>query len=147
MAAIKVVPNVGKSYFMAQIIKASKVAIDSNATVHLFISNITPARTDVLTTYSAHEATYVGYANQGAGVWTDLGIDANFYDTWQGPVLTWQASSSSGLPQTIYGYYIVASDAATLLVVETFAPSIVLAASGDGFTVQPTLSGASIFGN
>jgi hypothetical protein len=147
MAATKMVPNVGKSYFMNQICKAGKVQLDSNATIHLFVSNITPARTDVLSTYSAHEASYGGYASQTLGVSTDGGIDSNFYDTYSWPALTWQATSSSGLPQTIYGYYVVASDAATLLWVCTFAPSITLSNSGDGFTVPVTLSGASIFGN
>jgi hypothetical protein len=147
MAAIKVVPNVGKSYFMNQIMEAGKQKVDGNATIHLFVSNITPSRTDTLSTYSAHEASYGGYAAQTLTTWTDGGIDANNYDTWTGPAITFQATSSSGLPQTIYGYYVVAGDGTTLLWAETFAPAITLSNSGDGFTVTPTFSGASIFSN
>lgn len=147
MAAQKNVPNVGKSYFMAQIVEASKVKIDGQATIHLFVANVVYARTNTLSTYSPDEATYIGYAAQTLSGWSDGGIDSNNYDTWTGPTVTFQATSSSGLPQTIYGYYVVASDAATLLWVCYFAPTITLSSSGDGFTVPVTLSGASIFNN
>ena len=147
MAAVKFVPNVGKQYFMAQIMEASKVKVDGQATIHLFTTNVAIARTNVLTTYSASEASYGGYASQVMSGFSDGGIDANFYDSWSGPIITFQATSSSGLPQTIYGYYVVASDAATLLWVCYFAPVITLSASGDGFTIPPSLSGASIFDN
>lgn len=145
--ANKMVPNVGKTYFANQLVLANKVAINGNATLHLFISNITPARTDVLSTYSAHEASYGGYSAQTLSGGADGGIDANFFDTWTFNTLTFQASSSSGLPQTIFGYYVVASDGVTLLWVEQFAPSITLSNSGDGFTLPPTFSVASIFNN
>ena len=147
MAALKEVPNVGKIYFMNQLNLANKQAVSGNATLHLFVSNITPSRTDVLSTYSAHEASYGGYAAQTLAGGADGGIDSNNYDTWNFTTQTFQATSSSGLPQTIYGYYVVAGDATTLLWVCTFAPSITLSNSGDGFTIPPTLSGASIFGN
>jgi hypothetical protein len=139
----KIVVDTGKSYFGAQIVEASKVKLDANVKIHLFVNNYTIIETTVLANLT--EASYGGYAAQTATGWTDGGIDGSDRDTWTGPALTFQATSSSGLPQTIYGMYATDSGGTVLLWAENFSPTITLASSGDGFTVTPQFSVGSIF--
>jgi hypothetical protein len=141
--ANKIVFDAGKSYFGAQIVEATKVKLDGNAKIRLFSNNHTIGETDVIGTFT--QATYGGYADQTATGWTDGGIDANDRDTWTGPKLTFQATSGTNLPQTLYGYICIDSGATVALFGENFAPAITLSAVNDGFNVQPTFSVGSIF--
>lgn len=141
--ANKITFDAGKIYFANQIILGNKVAISTNAKLRLFQNNHTCVEADVIGNFTA--ATYVGYADQVLSGAVDGGIDGNDRDTWSFTALAFAATSGSGLPQTIYGYIVIDSGATVALYGENFAPAITLAASGDGFTVPPTLSVGSIF--
>jgi hypothetical protein len=141
--ANKICFDQGKVYFGNQINLANKVALNGNAKVRLFSNNHTLGETDLIGAFT--QATYGGYADQTLAGGTDGGINGNDRDQFNYTTLTFQATSSSGLPQTLYGYVVIDSGATVALYGENFSPSVTLSASGDGFTVTPTLETGSIF--
>lgn len=100
-------------------------------------TNITPAVTDTLSTYSTAEATFTGYTaggvtltravgastwNTPAGTGTSIDAGGNAKSTYGSAAQSWSATSA----QTIYGYYIVDPTASVLICGEAFASSISL---------------------
>jgi hypothetical protein len=141
----KIVFNSGKVWFGQQLMEGSHTIIDGEVKIHLFTNNIVLARTTVIGSFV--EAAYGGYAAQVMSGWTDGGIDVNNYDTWNGPLILWQATSSSGLPETFYGYYVTDNGNTVALWGENFAPVQTFSNNGDAFSIPTTFSLASIFNN
>lgn len=141
--ANKIVVDTGKIWLGTICQSAGHASLNGSAKLHLFMNNYTIIQTSVLANVT--EATYGGYAAQVLGTAVDGGIDANDRDTWTYPTLTFAATSGASLPQTIYGYYVTDNGSTTLLWAMNFSPTIVLAASGDGFTITPQFSYGSIF--
>lgn len=98
------------------------VAADAGAwRLGLYTNNHVPTQADTPADYTP--PTFSGYAMQAIAGWnaaawfggTDVHVVATAYNTWQ-------PSSSSGLPQTVYGVYL--TDGGTdLLAAEKFAAS------------------------
>lgn len=135
-----VVPTSGESKFL------SWITATANTTLKLFSNSYTPSATDTAGNYT--EATFGGYSAQTlyTNGWQTPTIDSNNHavSTYSVPgqtapyPLNWNVTSA----QTIYGYYVVASDG-TLLFAEAFAAARSLQ-SGDSLQLTPQLTLQSI---
>lgn len=104
--------------------------------LRLFASSHTPAVTDTLTTYTAIEASFTGYAAKtltrsvSGTTWatpaaTGSTIDPtnhNSYSTYGSAAQSWSATSA----QTIYGYFWSGVTSGVGLIAEQFASSVAL---------------------
>ena len=106
------------------------------ANVHLCKSNITPAASDVLATYSAQESDYSGYAAQAAA-W-GIPITATGVSSLPG-VGQMHQHNGGGTSNTIYLYYVTDNTNADLLWVEVFASSKSMAAVADIIQFVPRM--------
>lgn len=138
-----IVVDTGKTYLSKVCMDGSKAKLDTNAKINFFTNNYTVVETTVLADLTAQTVTGIA-ATTLTGA-TDGGIDANDRDTWTWPLMTFAATSGSGLPQTLYGYYITDSAGTTLIAAQNFAIPVVITNNGDGFTIQPQFSFGSIF--
>ncbi len=104
---------------------------------HLYTNDLDPDLETVLE--DLVEATFPGYSAQIVQQWTPpilVGADAASYGD---PVL-WERSVS-GLPQTIYGYYVTAGPTSDLLWAERRAAGpVVVSAAGDPVYLTPALT-------
>lgn len=113
----------------------------------LFVSNITPAETDVAATYTAIEAAFTGYARKpllrqvGAGHWAaptsgspsgswsaETAVAKSTYAT-----QTW---TNTGSTVTVYGYFYLGATSGKLIFCELF-PSAYTLNTGDSLSVVP----------
>ena len=141
--ANKVVTDNGKMWIADICMNSGHPQLNGHVNLHLYTNNYTPTSSDIITDYT--EATYVGYAAALLSGASDGGIDGSDRDTWTWPSELFQATSSSGLPETVYGAYYTDTGDTTVLWAEKFAGTFAFNASGDGFTFVPTFSFASIF--
>jgi hypothetical protein len=122
----------------------------------LFNSNITPAETDVASTYTAHETAFTNYARKTL-TRTISGATWNTVVS-QAPSGTpaWSLRSQVGHSQygatpqlwtcgasgdTIYGYFIIGASSGKLICAEAFATARTLA-SGDTLSITPVFENA-----
>ena len=110
----------------------------NGATLHLFKSNITPALTDVLATYTANEATFGGYAAQTITPWGAAAtVSAKAKSV--APTFTFTATGAS-LPQTIYGVYVLTSGGALIFAEANPTGGVTLSSAGHSFSYQPNFT-------
>lgn len=108
--------------------------------LHLAMAAFTPSLTLLLAGLT--EATFVGYAALAAGAtgsqnqWFDPATGNSIVEM-KAPVGGWtfSCSGATGLPQTIYGYYLTDGGVATLYASALLTPSITITASGQGIEV------------
>lgn len=143
--ATKTVVNSGKSWIAKIAMTNGNPKLDTNVNIHLYTGTPTISRT--LTVGGVTEIAYPGYALATLSGAVDGGIDANFWDTWTWPTVTFQATSAPGSPVTANGAFVTDSSNTVLLWIEPFAVPFTFTNSGDGFTMNPNLSFGSIFGN
>lgn len=108
--------------------------------VHLAMANFAPSLALLLAGLT--EANFVGYAALAAGA---TGAQLNWFDPATGNQIVelkspasgwnWKVTGSTGLPQTIYGYYITDNGNATLYASALLASPIVLTAVSQGLEV------------
>lgn len=107
--------------------------------VHLAMAAFTPSLT--LTIGSLTEAVFTGYAALTAGV----GNQQSFFDNVTGQRQVqllepasgwhWQASAATGLPVTIYGWYVTDNGNTNLYGSALFPTPVLIAATGDGIDI------------
>lgn len=107
--------------------------------VHLAQAAFTPAAS--LTVAGLTEATFTGYAALLAGVSTQQ----VFFDPATGNTILqilepaggwhWKTTAATGLPQTIYGYYLTDNGTTTVYGSALFTTPIVLNGSGQGIDI------------
>ena len=141
--ANKIVVDTGKLWITKIAVTNGNAKLDTNVKIRLFANNYTPVQASVIGNFT--EIAYTGYAAVTLSGAVDGGIDANDRDTWTWPTVTFQCTSSAGLPVTAYGYYVTDSANTTVLWAERFSTAQVFTTNGDGFTVPPQFSGGSIF--
>jgi hypothetical protein len=124
--------------------------------LRLFNSNITPSETDTASTYTAHEATFSGYAAKtltrsiGASTWnTPVSQAPSGSPPWSSRTQVGHSQYGSS-PQTwtcgatgdtIYGYFITGATSGKLICAEAFATPRTLA-NGDTLSVTPVFENA-----
>lgn len=115
-------------------------AYDDILHYHLFKSNITPALADTLSTYSAQEADFDGYAVKNVVAWTVPTLNDDDIAFMIGtPALTWQHDGGA-TSNTVYGGYVTNEADDELLWVEKFTTSKAMADLPDILTVVPRLT-------
>ena len=146
-----VVPHEGEMTLMNDLFSSGE-----NWQLCLYNSNITPNETDTAVTYTAHEATFTGYAR----VTLTRSISPS---TWNTPVSQapsgsppWSSRALVGhtqygsVPQswtcgttgdTVYGYFIIGVSSGKLICAEKFATSRTLA-NGDSLSMTPIFENA-----
>lgn len=95
------VPNVGLLADAAAI-KAAKL---DGASVGLTTTTHTPAAADVKATYTALEASWVGYSAQSSGTWSTPNIDGSNRAVMYSQLLTYTVTSG-GTGSTVYNYFV-----------------------------------------
>jgi hypothetical protein len=104
--------------------------------VGLFTNNHTPVYGDTLGSFT--EASFGGYARNNLASPTNTGTSGNIN------LETFAASTfnptGTGLPVTIYGYFIVNSGASRLTGAELFTVPITISIAGQALNVTPSLS-------
>lgn len=115
------VPDVGEVELLKRLLYANSGS--ENGTLKLFKNNITPAESDVASTYTV--ADFTGYNNltltstQSGATWgvpaTSSGTTTSTYATNMGPL------TNSGAAQTVYGAYVVGATSTTLWFSDLFA--------------------------
>lgn len=104
--------------------------------VGLFTNNHTPAVGDNLGSYT--EGAFGGYARQALASPTNTGTSGNInLETFAQVTFT---PSGTGLPVTVYGYFVVNNGASRLTGAELFAVPIVISIVGQNISVTPKLS-------
>lgn len=128
------VPNGGEVVALSYLV--NKVATPENLVMFLFATNITPAETDTIGTYT--EAAGGGYASKtltGAS-WTVTG-GAPSLATYAAQLWTFTGPLTTN--GTIFGYGYKRLTTGDLVAVEAFA-SMTPTTSGDNLTVTPSIS-------
>lgn len=109
----------------------------------LFNSNITPSRTDVATTYTAHEATFGGYSRATLNSWGAITVVLHVA-AMQEIVRTF--TRTGGATETIYGYFVL-DNLGALMWAEAFpGGGIVMSGVGQMIAILPGLTDESKFG-
>jgi hypothetical protein len=132
-----VVPDVAE----VTLLEAIRTGLLQGGTLRLFASNHTPISTDTLSTYSAIQASFGGYAGIACSSWGASSTNAANEAETDETVRTFTATGS-GLPQTIYGAYYVDANGA-LAYAELFQSAVVLSAAGQTVNFQPRFTGRS----
>jgi hypothetical protein len=129
-----VVPNNGEGIALANF--ANKTA-PQDGVLCLFQNNVTPAETDVTSTYT--EATFTGYSNQsipGTGATVTEGAPSNV--AWATKTFT---SSADQTNQPIYGYYVKETTSGKVKWSERSATAPMnIAANGDNIAITPVIT-------
>jgi hypothetical protein len=109
--------------------------------IHLAIANFVPSPTLVVGSFT--EATFTGYVPLLVGTGTQI----SYVDPVTGlrtielkaPAggLNFKATAGTGLPQTIFGFYVTDNGSATLFGSQLLTTPVVLTASGQGFDIPP----------
>lgn len=111
-----VVSNVGELELLDKMLK-DELAVDENYTMKLFTNNVTPNQLSVTGTFV--EATFTGYSAKtlSRACWSAAVTVSNkaqsTYDQ--------QSWTCGATGQTIYGYYVIATNSSTLLWAEAFS--------------------------
>lgn len=101
-----------------------------------FVSNHTPVHGDVAATYTAIEATFGGYSRITLNSWSAAYVNASLEAQIDEAVRTWTATGS-GLPQTIYGIFILSAGGTLLYVELNPTGGVTLSAAGHSFPYTP----------
>jgi hypothetical protein len=126
-----------------------------NWSLRLFNSNITPAETDVASTYTAHETAFTGYSAKtltrsvGSSTWNTPVSQAPSGAPWSSRTQVGHSQYGSapqqwtctGTGDTIYGYFITGATSSKLIMAEAFAASRTLA-NGDSLSITPIFENA-----
>lgn len=107
------------------------------AQIALFTNSLFPQRTNVLTDFTISD--FGGLTNLQAITWGTPFLNGNQQAETLGGLITWLTTALTGLPVTAYGYVIVDSTSAILLLAEAFATPVTFAASGNSFSLVPRL--------
>jgi lipoprotein signal peptidase len=127
------VPSVGENMLLG-------MALGFNAQedflLKLFVNNVTPADTDVASTYT--EMSTLGYTAKtlSKGNWT---ITQNG-GVAQGSFAQQTWTFSAGAAVTVYGYYVVGAASGTLLFSELFGSAKVVQNAGDTIKITPQIT-------
>jgi len=132
-----VVPNVAEVTLLQGLVDA----LLDGGELRLFASNHTPVAADTLSTYSAIQASFGGYAGITLNSWSAVFLNGSDEAETDEIVRTFTASGS-GLPQTIYGAYVVDSNG-DLAYAELFQNAVTLSAAGHTVNFQPVFTGRS----
>lgn len=100
---------------------AIKAANLDGADVGLTISSITPGFSDTKSTYTAHEASWTGYAAQSSGIWSTPNIDGSHRAVCYSQLLTFTVTSG-GTGLTVFNYFVYTG--ANLHHAELLSPTI-----------------------
>lgn len=134
------IPNAAKQVWMARALYNNAGA--ENLTLKLFTNNITPAETDVASTYT--EATFTGYSavtltsSQAAGTWAAPTVSANLANSVYGTLATYTITAST---QTVYGIFAIFASSLTIAFSQAFGAGKALSsgAVNDQITITPSL--------
>ena len=107
------------------------------AKIALFTNNQNPSRSDVLSSYTV--ADFGGLTNEQSITWGTPFLNGNQQAEVLGGLMSWLTTSTTGLPVTAYGYVIVDTTGAILLLAEKFATPVTFGASGNSFSLIPRL--------
>ena len=118
-----------------------------NWNLRLFSTSHTPAVTDVLSTYTAIEASFTGYSSKtitrtiASGTWGAVALTGSTIDgtnhiaiSTYGTTQTWTATSS----QTVYGHFYAGATSAVGILAEQWASSVALI-SGSVLNLTPVV--------
>lgn len=94
------VPNVAENTMLKNIVDN----LLQGGTLHLFKSNHTPVAGDTLSTYTAIEATFGGYAAITVSSWSVPATNGSGQSETDAAIQTW-VTTGSGLPETVYGVF------------------------------------------
>lgn len=97
-----IIPDDGKTALMEVELNGIRSGANSGL-VTLFTNNYTPTTSSVPGSFTA--ATFGGGSAQATPAATDAGVVPGGVDNWIFGPLTWTATGS-GLPVTVYGYYV-----------------------------------------
>lgn len=119
-------PNVGEAYVLTTVLA-------SNTTLHLYCTDVTPADANTLASYT--ECTGTGYSAKTltGGSWT-VTPGAPTVAAYAQQTFTWSATGD-----TVYGYYVVASDGTTLLWAEKRSAMFTVTSTDDQVKVTPRI--------
>lgn len=113
----------------------------SGAKCHLYVNNVSPAHSDLLTAYT--EASFTGYAVGTCTGWQTSHITGDFHaSTAAAPI---NFTNSTGSAQLIYGYYITDSSSSKLLLAERFAGAPLSLPAFNQLQVTPNMTLTSEF--
>jgi hypothetical protein len=121
---------------------ALNLATPEDLNMDLYLTNITPAETDTASTYTAHVASFTGYA-QVTLANGSVTSAAPAIASWDDAVF---AQSADGSEQLIYGYYVTGDTSSALFWAEKFttgSPPYSMATEDSSITVSPVLNFAS----
>lgn len=113
-----------------------------NCTLHLYTTNRTWLTTDDTAQATAIEATFGGYASQTITDWGAATISGSVGQTQAGIYVF--TASGSGLPQTVYGVYVLDAGGNLLYVEVNPTGGVTLSAAGNTFAYRPQWSDKNI---
>jgi len=117
----------------------AKAAALTTAKVHLLMATLAPTPDTPLASFTAHEATFTGYAATTVGALGAAYIDPITGDYLaDGVALSWTMTDTVS-PNTIYGAFIADSGATKVLAYEMFATPIPLSLAGQGLSYVPVV--------
>lgn len=134
------VPDVGE----VRLLEYVRARLNSgNIRIGLFASSHMPAAADVLSTYTAIEATFPGYATAETANWSVPAPDGTGRQFTQADFQVW-TRGVGGSPESIFGYFIWDADSGDLLWAEADPNAPVpINSSGNTYTVRPRLTDRS----
>jgi len=130
-----VVPNVGEEFFLDSILAAGY-------TLRLYTNDVTAGlddeQIDALVAGYFTEATFAGYSASAitGGTWTTTQADPTVGTNTQRTF----TRSSTGTPQTVYGYYVTRTTGGALAWFEPFPGPLTVTNNGDTIRVTPTIT-------
>jgi hypothetical protein len=128
------VPDVGEVLLLKY---ALNFTAAENQKLKLFATNVTPAEGDTAGTYT--EAAGGGYAEKAltGSSWTVSTTSGTTSGVYAAQTFTFTGALTTN--PTIYGYYVVAATAGTLLWAELAAATFTPASNGDTYVVTPKI--------
>jgi len=105
----------------------------------LFIADHVPANGDTLATYVAIEASFPGYARVDVLNWTVAADDGAGRARTAADLITF-TRTVSGVPQFVWGYFIVDPDGVQLWAERHPAPPVRMEMAGDVFRISPAFT-------
>jgi hypothetical protein len=130
------IPQVGGINLAANLLAYLNASTDVK--VKLYSNNLTPGWATVLGDFT--ESTFAGYAAVAIGDWADVGDVSSLRRKLQSAGgATWTVSGSTGLPQNVYGYYIVSTAHGLLWAERDAHAPIAVTTIGQVLTVTPNI--------
>ena len=127
-----VVPDVGATAILTDFFVSG-----ADVKLHLFCTDVTPADTDVVGTYTACAGGGYAVKTLTAASWTVSTVSNIVQAAYAIQVFTFTGSLTTN--GTIYGYYVTDSAGTTLLFSEKAAATFTPANNGDTYSVTPTI--------